>query len=75
MDDEIKAMRERLLQTFDLFERGMEMKTAELQTLHPDATSEQIDELLDQWLTESPTPGDLDYVSAFRRRPISSLCR
>jgi Rv0078B-related antitoxin len=46
------AIRDRLLQTFELFEFGVEMMAATLRRKHPDATPERIEELLDHWLAK-----------------------
>ncbi len=53
--EEHDAVRDRLLQTFDLFEFGVEMMAASLRRKHPDATPEQIEDLLDAWLAERPS--------------------
>lgn len=55
-DDE--TMRDRLLQTFELFEFGVEMMAANLRRKHPDASPEKIEELLEQWLAAEPAASD-----------------
>lgn len=51
-DDETAA--DRLQMTFELFEFGVEMMAATLRRRHPNATPEEIDRLLEDWLAERP---------------------
>jgi hypothetical protein len=55
---------ERLAQALEMFEFGVEMMAANLRRRHPEATPEQIDQLVDQWLAERPGAehGDSDGV-------------
>ena len=55
-DDE--TMRDRLLQTFELFEFGVEMTAANLRRSHPEASPAAIEELLEQWLAAEPAASD-----------------
>lgn len=68
-DDE--TMRDRLFQTFELFEFGVEMMAANLRRKHPTATPAQIEELLEQWLAERPETGD-DEAARGQRSPALS---
>jgi Rv0078B-related antitoxin len=61
-DDETTS--ERLIQTFEMFEFGVEMMAANLRRRHPDASPEQIELLLEEWLLVRPgaEAGDSDGV-------------
>ena len=60
-------MRERLRQTFDLFEAGVSMKRAALRREHPEADDDEIDRLLRAWLATRPGAPHGD--AAGRARP------
>jgi hypothetical protein len=49
-----ETLRDRLLATFDLFDVGVDMMAANLRRRHPDASPEEIERLLDDWLLERP---------------------
>lgn len=49
-----ETLRDRLLATFDMFDLGVEMMAANLRRRHPDASPEEIERLLDDWLLERP---------------------
>jgi hypothetical protein len=49
-----------LLAAFEMFEFGVEMMAATLRRRHPDASPEQIEEMLDAWLAERPGAEDGD---------------
>jgi Rv0078B-related antitoxin len=55
-DDE--TMRDRLLQTFELFEFGVEMMAANLRRKHPKASPAAIEEMLEHWLAAEPAASD-----------------
>jgi len=46
--------RDRLLATFELFELGVDMMAANLRRRHPQASPEEIEQLIDAWLLERP---------------------
>ena len=43
-------LRERLLETLDMFEFGVEMMASNLRRRHPEATSARIEQYVDEWL-------------------------
>lgn len=49
-----ETLRDRLIATFEMLELGVDMMAANLRRRHPDASSEEIDRLLDAWLLERP---------------------
>jgi hypothetical protein len=49
-----ETLRERLLATFEMFDLGVDMMTANLRRRHPHASPEEIARLLDDWLLERP---------------------
>jgi hypothetical protein len=51
-DDE--TIGERLIQTFEMFEFGVEMMAANLRRRHPDASPERIEQLLEDRLATRP---------------------
>ena len=51
-DDETAA--ERLAQTMELYEFGVDMMAAALRRRYPDATADEIDRRVDAWLSERP---------------------
>ena len=55
-----ETARDRLLAAFEMFEFGVEMMAATLRRRHPDASPEQIEEMLDAWLAERPGAEDGD---------------
>ena len=63
---------DRLRETFELFEFGVEMMAANLRRKHPDATLQQIEQLLEDWLATRPgaeagdAPGDPVPASRWR---------
>jgi hypothetical protein len=63
-DDE--AMRERLFQAFEMWEFGVEIMAANLRRRYPDASVEQIEHMVDDWLATRPgaEAGDGDGVPA-----------
>lgn len=64
MDGDEETTRDRLLDTFELFEFGVELMAGNLRRRHPDASPEQIESLLDQWLATRPgaEAGDSDGI-------------
>ena len=62
MDGHDETTSERLIQTFEMFEFGVEMMAANLRRRHPDASPEQIELMLEQWLLDRPgaEAGDSD---------------
>jgi hypothetical protein len=54
VDGDDETTRDRLLQTFELFEFGVEMMAANLRRRHPNASAEQIEVLLEEWLATRP---------------------
>lgn len=55
-----ETARDRLLAAFEMFEFGVEMMAATLRRRHPDASPEQIEQMLDAWLAERPGAEDGD---------------
>ena len=55
-----ETARDRLLAAFEMFEFGVEMMATTLRRRHPDASPEQIEEMLDAWLAERPGAEDGD---------------
>ena len=49
-----EIVQQRALETFELFEAGLEMVRARLRREHPDATEEDIESLLREWLRCRP---------------------
>lgn len=64
VDGDDETIGERLIQTFEMFEFGVEMMAANLRRRHPDASPEQIELLLEEWLLDRPgaEAGDSDGV-------------
>jgi len=64
VDGDDETIGERLIQTFEMFEFGVEMMAANLRRRNPDASPEQIELLLEQWLLVRPgaEAGDGDGV-------------
>jgi hypothetical protein len=64
MDGDDETIGERLIETFEMFEFGVEMMAANLRRRHPDASPEQIELLLEAWLLDRPgaEAGDGDGV-------------
>ncbi len=62
MDGDDETIGERLIQTFEMFEFGVEMMAANLRRRHPDASPERIEQLLEEWLAVRPgaEAGDSD---------------
>jgi hypothetical protein len=58
--NERETARDRLLAAFELFEFGIEMMAATLRRRHPEASAEQLDQLLQAWLAERPGAEDGD---------------
>lgn len=54
--DENETAADRMLQTFELFEFGVEMMAANLRRRYPAASPEQIELLLEEWLATGPDP-------------------
>ena len=54
VDGDDETTRDRLLQTFELFEFGVEMMAANLRRRHPNASAERIEVLLEEWLATHP---------------------
>jgi hypothetical protein len=46
--------RDRLIQAFEMFEFGVEMMAANLRRRHPNASSDEIERLLEAWLADRP---------------------
>jgi hypothetical protein len=69
-DEETPA--DRLAATFELFEFGVEMMAANLRRRHPDATPDEIERRVEDWLAERPGaelgdgPGVLVPLARFR---------
>ena len=65
MSDDHETVRDRLLQTFELFDFGVEMMAANLRRRHPEASPAQIEAMLEAWLLERPGAalGDSDGVA------------
>ena len=57
-DDE--TMRDRLFQTFELFEFGVEMMASNLRRKHPEASPAVIEEMLEKWLAAEPSASDVE---------------
>jgi hypothetical protein len=72
VDGDDETIGERLIQTFEMFEFGVEMMAANLRRRHPDATPERIEQLLEAWLAVRPGAeagdGDGTPVSFPKRR-------
>ena len=49
-----ETVADRMVQTFELFEFGVEVMAATLRRRHPDATPEKIEKLVEAWLAERP---------------------
>jgi hypothetical protein len=66
VDGDDETIGERLIQTFEMFEFGVEMMAANLRRRHPDASPERIEQLLEDWLATRPgaEDGDSDGVPA-----------
>jgi hypothetical protein len=47
-------MRSRIREAFDLFEAGVSMMRARLRREHPDADADEIEQLLNEWLSTRP---------------------
>ena len=64
VDGDDETLGERLIQAFEMFEFGVEMMAANLRRRHPDASPEQIELLLEEWLLVRPgaEAGDSDGV-------------
>lgn len=68
-----EVVQERARQVFELFELGLEMKRSQLRRSHPDATNEEIERLLKEWLRHRPGAEDGDAgPEGFRVRPTRS---
>lgn len=52
--DEPETVADRLVQTFELFEFGVEMMAANLRRRYPTASPEEIEVLLEEWLAARP---------------------
>lgn len=57
---------EKLHLAFDLFESGRELMRAKLRREHPDATTEEIERLLAQWVSTRPGAEHGDAVGRVR---------
>jgi hypothetical protein len=55
-----ETARDRLFAAFELFEFGVDMMAARLRRLHPDASPQDIERLLEAWLLERPGAEDGD---------------
>jgi hypothetical protein len=55
-----ETLRDRLVATFEMFELGVNMMAAKLRRRHPQASTEEIERLLDAWLLERPGAEDGD---------------
>ena len=49
-----ETLRDRLLAAFEMFDLGVDMMAANLRRRHADASPEEIERLLDDWLLERP---------------------
>jgi hypothetical protein len=54
VDRDDATTRDRLLQTFELFEFGVEMMAANLRRRYPNASPDRIEVLLEDWLAARP---------------------
>jgi Rv0078B-related antitoxin len=61
-----ETARDRLLQTFEMFEFGVELMAGNLRRRHPHASPAEIERLLEQWLATRPGAegGDSDGTPA-----------
>ena len=68
-DDETTS--DRLIQTFEMFDFGVEMMAATLRRRHPEFSPEQIELLLEEWLLVRPgaEAGDSDGVPVQLTQP------
>lgn len=54
MSQDSRSASEKLRQTLELFEVGVRLMRQNLVRSHPEATEQEIDELLKEWLHERP---------------------
>jgi hypothetical protein len=64
VDTEDETTADRLRQTFEIFEFGVDMMAANLRRRHPEKGPEELQDLLDEWLAARPGAehGDADGI-------------
>jgi hypothetical protein len=61
--DDDETPRDRLIQAFDMFEFGVELMASNLRRRHPNASTQQIESMLEEWLAASPSVEAEDEVT------------